>query len=58
VQLVLCFATDHERVALGGENDLQLLVPVPGNVADEVFAGVFIVTRAGENRRTVLGQLV
>ena len=58
MQQILGFATEHERVPLRGENDLQLLVPVPGNVAHEVFAGVFIIARAGKDGGSVFGELV
>ncbi|MPM95242.1 hypothetical protein SDC9_142396 [bioreactor metagenome] len=33
-------------------------MPVPGNIADKVHAGVFVIACAGEDRGSVLGEFV
>jgi hypothetical protein len=55
---VLRFAAEHAGFALRHQHDLQFLVPVPGNIAREVLAGILVVPRAGENGCAVLGELV
>jgi hypothetical protein len=58
VKQILGLSTEHERISFNRENDLHFLVPVPWNVTHEVFSRVFIIARAGKNRRAVLGELV